>query len=273
MDNARVMPRRIQETPGVQFAEIAWDGRTIRIEYERLNAGAGGPLIVFLHEGLGSRAMWREFPRELCEAAGARGLVFSRPGYGRSTVLDPAARRTDYLHRQSREVLPAFLSAVGVDEPPILFGHSDGASIALLYAAAFPARVKGLVAVAPHIFVEDVTLKGLAHMREIYAHTGLESRLGRYHDDADSVFRGWNDIWLQPAFRDWNIERDIEPIRAPLLAVQGVDDDYGTLEQIRGIARRVPHTQLLELQQCGHSPHRDRPEALIAATVAFIGSR
>ncbi len=174
------------------------------------------------------------------------------------------------MHRQAHEVLPAFFDALGITEAPWLLGHSDGGSIALLYAARFPDAVRGLVLMAPHIFVEDVTIENIELAREAYRNTDLPAKLGRYHDDADSAFWGWNRIWLHPPFRQWNIEAEIGSIRAPVLAIQGVDDEYGTLEQIRGIARRVPDTQVLELPACGHSPHRDQPEAVIAAATAFI---
>lgn len=240
-----------------------------RIEYEWVGAGSG--VIVFLHEGLGSRAMWRDFPRRLCEAAGMRGLVYSRPGFGRSTPRRALDER--FLHEQAYDVLPAFLDAVGMGkERPWLFGHSDGGSIALLHAARFPEADAGIVVVAPHIRVEDVTLRGIREARELYATSDWKSKLARYHDDPDAVFRGWSDLWLTPGFKSWTIEREIEAIRCPVLAAQGVDDEYGTLEQIRGIGRRVPHAQLLELPG-GHSPQREHPEALIAASVEFMRSR
>jgi pimeloyl-ACP methyl ester carboxylesterase len=166
-------------------------------------------------------------------------------------------------------VLPALLRALDV-ERPWLFGHSDGGSIALLYAAAFPDALQGAIVLAPHIMVEEISVTSIAQARETYRNTELRSRLARYHDDVDSAFWGWNDIWLAPAFRDWTIEPEIASIRCPLLAIQGRDDEYGTLEQIRGIARRVPQAQLLELPDCGHSPHKDQPQAVIAASIDFL---
>ncbi|MDP1791427.1 MAG: alpha/beta hydrolase [Methylibium sp.] len=254
------------------FVEIDWRGRRVRIEHawiapERRDA----PLLVFLHEGLGSLSMWKDFPHRLCQAAGARGLVFSRPGYGRSTPRSAAETwDVDFMHRQAHEVLPALFGALRIDEPVWLFGHSDGGSIALLHAARFPASVAGVVVLAPHIFVEEMTVENIEQARHSYLTTDLPTKLGRYHDDVDSAFWGWNRIWLHPSFRPWNIEAEIEEVRCPLLAVQGLDDEYGTLEQIRGIARRVPQTQLLELPDCGHSPHRDQPEAVIAAASALL---
>lgn len=258
-----------------QFAEIDWAGQQVRIEHAWVNAERReAPLIVFLHEGLGSLAMWRDFPARLCEAAGCRGLVYSRPGYGRSTPRAASeAWAPDFMHRQALQVLPAFLQAVGVDaqtDKPWLFGHSDGGSIALLHAARWPTRVAGAIVLAPHILVEDVSIASITQAREAYRGTDLRMRLARHHDDPDSAFRGWNDIWLHPDFRAWNIERELAAITGPLLAVQGLDDEYGTLEQIRGIARRVPQTELLELPECGHSPHKDQPAALIAAVCQFM---
>jgi pimeloyl-ACP methyl ester carboxylesterase len=243
------------------------------IEYEWVSPERShAPLVVFLHEGLGSLAMWRDFPQRLCHAAGTRGLVYSRPGYGRST---PRAANEywgpDFMHRQSHEVLPALLDALQVREPIWLFGHSDGGSIALLHAAAFADRVRGAIVVAPHIMVEDVSVRSIAEALIAYEQGDLKRRLAKYHDDVDSAFYGWNDIWLHPSFRAWSIVDELATITCPLLAVQGRDDEYGTLEQIRGIARALPmKTRLLELPDCGHSPHRDQPQALIDATVAFL---
>ncbi len=263
----------------VDFAELQLPGAASRVRIEHQWIGrdrTAAPLMVFLHEGLGSVAMWRDFPQRLCDALGWRGLVYSRPGYGRST---PRGRDehwgTDFMHRQAYVVLPALLHALGVDtaqDLPWLFGHSDGGSIALLHAARFPGQVAGSVVLAPHIFVEDVSLASIGQARQAYLDTDLRQRLARYHDDPDSAFWGWNRIWLDPAFRSWNIEAELGTIRCPVLAVQGLDDEYGTLAQIRGIATRVPQTQLLELAACGHSPHKDQPEALAAAVSRFVSS-
>ena len=257
------------------FAEIDWAARPVRIEYQWVGAAdPAAPLIVFLHEGLGSLSMWKDFPQRLCAAAACRGLVYSRPGYGRSTPrAADEAWGPDFMHRQAYEVLPALLEALGIDaaaQPPWLFGHSDGASIALLHAARFPGRIAGAVVLAPHIMVEDLSLASIEQARTAYRQTDLRQRLAKYHDDPDSAFWGWNRIWLHPAFRSWSIEAELDAIRCPLLAVQGLDDEYGTVEQIRGIARRVPQTRLLELPTCGHSPQRDQPGQLIAAAADFI---
>jgi len=256
---------------GVQFAQLEWRGAPLQLEYAWVGAASSAqPVIVFLHEGLGSVSMWRGFPARLCSKHGWRGLVYSRYGYGQSSPRPEAERwQTDFMHSQAHEVLPALLQTLGVQRP-WLFGHSDGATIALLYAARF--EVAGVVAVAPHIFVEDLSIASIERARHAYASTDLRARLARHHADPDSAFRGWNDMWLDPAFRDWNIEAELDTITAPVLALQGEDDEYGTLEQIRGIGRRVPQTELLELADCGHSPQRDQPDAVIAAVGAFFRS-
>ena len=265
----------------VAFVNLDWAGRSIRIEHAWIASDqANGPLLVFLHEGLGSLAMWKEFPQQLCEAVGCQGLVYSRPGYGRSTpreldeVWDP-----DFMHRQAHEVLPALLNALGVSRPVWLLGHSDGGSIALLFAARFAQQVAGLIVLAPHWFVEDKAIASIEQARQTFEDSvtaddgGLRQRLARHHDDVDSAFWGWNRIWLDSRFRSWRIDAELGSISVPLLAVQGLDDEYGTLEQIRGLQRLLPHTQLLELADCGHSPHRDQPQALIQAAALFIQQR
>jgi len=257
------------------LVEVVQEGERVRLEYRTIAApSANAPLLVFLHEGLGSLSAWREFPDRLCAEVGLRGLVYSRAGYGGSTPRPHATRwRPDFMHVQAREVLPALLDALGVDtrtSPPWLFGHSDGASIALIYAATFPERVTGVIAAAPHLFVEDLSVRSIERARDVYRSTDLRERLARHHADVDSAFWGWNDIWLDPAFRDWNIEALLASIRCPLLAAQGYDDEYGTMAQIDRITLGAPQVQLLKLAACGHAPHRDQPEALIAATTAFI---
>ena len=254
------------------FVDIDWQGRVVRIEHQWLNAHLhDAPLVVFLHEGLGSVAMWRDYPQQLCNALGARGLVYSRPGYGQSTPRDADEHwAPNFMHRQAHEVLPALLKALHVDEAPWLFGHSDGGSIALLFATRHACA--GVMVLAPHIMVEDVSVSSIAQAKEAYENTDLRQRLARYHDDVDSAFWGWNRIWLAPEFRNWSIENELPNIRCPVLAIQGIDDEYGTLAQIRNIQHHVPHTKLLELNDCGHSPHRDQPQALTEGCVQFFKS-
>jgi pimeloyl-ACP methyl ester carboxylesterase len=274
------------------FVELAFGGRTISIEYAWITPHAHHsapashgkrpatmgtddvPLVVFLHEGLGSLAMWKDYPQRLCNAGGYRGLVFSRAGYGRSTPRAPGERwPVEFMHVQALDVLPRLLSRLGVDAGetrPWLFGHSDGGSIALIHAATYPGAVGGVIAVAPHIFVEDVSISSITAARDAYRTTNLRARLARYHDDVDSAFRGWNDIWLDPRFRSWSIEALLPRLQCPILAIQGEDDEYGTLAQVEGIRRRVPGTEIVVLRDCGHSPHRDQPAALTRAVTDFI---
>jgi pimeloyl-ACP methyl ester carboxylesterase len=252
------------------FVNIEWQGRAVRIEHQWLNTHLhDAPLMVFLHEGLGSVAMWRDYPQLLCNALGVRGLVYSRPGYGQSTPRAADEHwAPNFMHCQAHEVLPALLEALQVQEPPWLFGHSDGGSIALLYATRHACA--GLIVLAPHIMVEDVSVRSIAAVKEAYENTDLRGRLARYHVDVDSAFWGWNRIWLAHEFRSWSIEEDLSTITCPVLAVQGINDEYGTLAQIRDIQRQVPHTELLELNDSGHSPHRDQPQALTKACLHFF---
>ena len=250
-------------------ALLSWRGQPLQLEYQWVgDPASAAPVVVFLHEGLGSVSMWRDFHASFCAEHGFRGLVFSRYGYGRST-RKPAEEcwAPDFMHGQAFEVLPLLFDHLHI-ERPWLFGHSDGGSIALLYASKF--EPAGIVVVAPHILVEDVSIISIEQAREAYATTDLRARLARHHADPDSAFRGWNNVWLSPAFRAWNIEAELDSITCPVLAVQGEDDEYGTLEQIRGIARRVPTTELLVIPRCAHSPHRDQPETLSRAAGRFI---
>lgn len=247
-----------------QFVEI--DGA--RLEYVRFPATKPGlPPLILLHEGLGSVSMWRDFPARVASETGAETIVYSRRGYGRSAKR-AARHQVDYMHREARETLPALTQALGLTRP-ILVGHSDGASIALIHAASGH-DVAGLVVMAPHIIVEDQTIASIEVARDTYRTTDLGKRLGRYHDDADHAFWGWNDIWLDPAFRAWNIEVLIPEIRAPILAIQGEDDEYGTAYQVTGIRDRAAAPCTVELlPACRHSPHRDQPERTLALIAGF----
>jgi pimeloyl-ACP methyl ester carboxylesterase len=214
--------------------------------------------------------LWKRFPAEVVAATGCPALVYSRYGYGKSDKL-AGPRKVDYMHREALHVLPEILDQLGIDAP-ILIGHSDGASIALIHAAAGGRPARGLVAMAPHVFVEDVTVRSIAQAEETFRTTDLPERLGRYHDDVTSTFRGWNDIWLHPDFRRWNIEEYLEDIRCPLLLIQGQDDQYGTAAQVDAIARQVAGpVETLLLPDCAHSPHQSvQKDATLAAIAAFV---
>ena len=251
------------------LVSVPWRGTELSLEVQWVgDESSTHPVVVFLHEGLGSVSAWKSFPNEFCIAHGLRGLVYSRYGYGRS-MPKPANEMwgPGAMQAQAQEVLPALLDKLNIAKP-WLFGHSDGGSIGLLYAARFPAA--GLVVMAPHTFVEDVALKQIEVAKVAYETTDLRQRLARHHADVDSAFRGWNDMWLNPEFKAWNIEAHLNHITCPVLAVQGADDEYGTLEQIHRIAARIPQTQTLVLAHCAHSPQRDQPQALSDAAGAFI---
>ena len=242
-----------------------------RLEYVRLEGKPAAPTLVFLHEGLGSVAMWRDFPQRVVDATGHPALVYSRMGYGRSSPLT-VARRPDYMHVEAMSMLPALLDRLAI-ERPILIGHSDGASIALIHAGAHARAVRAVAVIAPHVFVEELSVISIASARRLYETGDLRQRLARYHTDVDSAFRGWNDIWLAPEFRDWNIESFLGGIECPVMLIQGSDDEYGTLAQIDATQRQIPgRVERVELAACGHSPQRDQPDATLAALARFIAA-
>jgi pimeloyl-ACP methyl ester carboxylesterase len=244
-------------------------GRSLAYEWIGETRG-GGPALVFLHEGLGSIRQWRDFPAELAAASGCRALVYDRYGYGQSEVLAEPRRTVRFMHDEGLVVLPELLSELHV-ENPLLIGHSDGASIALIHAGAGH-PVRAVVAMAPHVFIEPVCLSSIRTATETFETTDLPQKLGRYHRDARKTFYGWADVWLDPEFKGWDIRADYLPgVRAPVLAIQGHDDEYGTMAQLDEIARRVSGPcELLKLENCGHSPFRDQPDAVISSVNAFV---
>jgi pimeloyl-ACP methyl ester carboxylesterase len=223
-----------------------------------------------LHEGLGCVSMWRDFPSRLSSATRRRVLVLSRYGYGRSEPLEQP-RTPAYLHDEALVSLPELLDRLEL-HAPLLFGHSDGASIALIHAASSGRRIAGIVALAPHVKVEDISVESIRAARDKFLYGNLRARLSRHHEHVDSMFWGWNDIWLADAFRDWNIEALLPRVECPVLAIQGEQDEYGTMEQVESIARSAPHVELLRLGDCRHSPHRDQPQRTLEATRRFIAS-
>ncbi|HET8729056.1 MAG TPA: alpha/beta hydrolase [Alphaproteobacteria bacterium] len=251
--------------------ELIANGR--RLDYRWIDAArAGAPTLVFLHEGLGSVELWKDFPDRVAEATGCGTLVYSRYGYGRSDRLE-GSRGVDYMHVEALEALPAVLADRGI-ENPILIGHSDGASIALIHAGAGRWPVRALILEAPHVFVEDITVASIAEAKTVYETTDLGRRLGRYHADADNTFWGWNDIWLHPDFRAWNIEEYLPGVRCPTLLIQGEDDEYGTFAQLDAIEARVAGpVETVKLPSCKHSPHRDQPGATLDAMARFIAAQ
>jgi len=243
------------------------DGR--RLEALHIPASQPGlPAIVMLHEGLGSVTHWKDFPQQIAERTGAGILVYSRYGHGESDGLD-APRAVSYMHHEAKVVLPEILRLAAI-EKPVLLGHSDGASIAIIYAGTFPGGPTGIILEAPHVFVEDISVQSIAQAKVAYQTTDLPRKLRRYHAHADSLFRGWNDIWLDPAFREWNIESCLDAIRCPVLVLQGLDDEYGTIRQVEAIRARIPAAAGRMLENCKHAPHRDQPGVVLEQIVAFL---
>jgi pimeloyl-ACP methyl ester carboxylesterase len=245
-----------------------------RLEYKWFGAPAGrGPTIVLLHEGLGSVAMWRDFPDVLARETGLRVLAYSRWGYGRSEPITSFPHGLDYMHREAVEALPDLLRGLAIEQP-VLLGHSDGGSIALIYAArGIAPQPRGVIAIAPHVFVERISTISIARARLAYEESDLRARLAKFHDDVDSAFYGWNTTWLLPAFAHWNIEHEIERIRCPITVIQGEDDEYGTPKQLESIQRHSGgRAELVLLQNCGHSPHRDQPAATLDAIRRHIAA-
>lgn len=258
-------PPPVREGGGV--LRLAVDGAALELERHGVPAGPGS--LVFLHEGLGSLTQWRGVPAEVCERAGRPGTAYARAGHGRSQA--PRQRRgLRAMHHEAEVVLPELLARLGV-ERPVLVGHSDGASIALRRASVAPDEVAALVLLAPHVVVEDCTLAGIAAAGVAFGEGRLRRGLARHHDDVDAMFRSWHDTWLDPAFRAWDLRAGLEAIAAPVLLIQGVDDQYGTMAQLDEIAHRVRGPVVRrELAACGHSPHLDRREDTIAIIVEFL---
>jgi pimeloyl-ACP methyl ester carboxylesterase len=231
------------------------------------------PTLVFLHEGLGSVSGWRGFPRAVAEATGRAALVYSRRGYGRSEAA-PLPWPLTFMHDEARQVLPDLLAREGIDDA-VLVGHSDGASIALIYMAELCSgrAVRGVVAMAPHVVVEDVCVQAIAALRDRYADsaTDVRAKLAKHHADADATFQGWAGAWLDPEFRKWDLTALLPRVRVPVLVIQGEDDEYGTLAQVDAVCAGVAgEAERLVLPGCGHVPQRDRPEETLAAIVRFV---
>lgn len=228
------------------------------------------PTFILLHEGLGSISLWRDFPEQLAAATGGRVLTYSRPGYGQSSPAK-TPRTARYMHDEGLEILPALLDALKISQP-IIVGHSDGGSIGLIFAGSYPERLRALVTIAPHEWVEEEALTGIRQAGETWQNSDWPSRLAKHHSDASRVFHDWHDTWLSAAFRDWNILEYVDRIRCPLLALQGDRDEYATLRQVETLAERVPGCRMQILDDCGHSPHREQPAATVAAIAGFYRS-
>jgi pimeloyl-ACP methyl ester carboxylesterase len=241
------------------------------LEYRWIGPPPGdAPSIVFLHEGLGCVGMWRDFPDRMASATGCGALVYSRMGYGASNPVR-GLRSVRYMHDEALEVLPAVLEHFKL-EKVVSFGHSDGASIALIHAGVHPSSVRALILEAPHVFVEPISIEGITRITADYPTTRLRERLARHHgSNTDSMFRAWSDVWLSTEFQEWNIEEYLPAIECPVLVVQGEDDQYGTVRQVDAVVTQVrgPAESLL-LAHCGHSPHSERPDEVLEAATRFV---
>lgn len=247
------------------FLQVA--GHTLEAEH----FAGEPPVLVFLHEGLGCVARWRDFPRAVASATGRAALVYSRRGYGRSEPV-PLPRPLTFMHDEAQRVLPDLLASEGIHDV-ILIGHSDGASIALVYTGALGRGVRALVAIAPHVFVEEVCVRSIAALRADYLdpNTEVRRKLAKHHADVDNAVLGWTDVWLDPAFRAWNLTGYLPGVRVPVMVIQGEDDEYGTLAQVDSVCAGIsgPSERVI-LPVCGHVPQRDQPDATLAAVVRFV---
>lgn len=244
-----------------------------RLDVRRIDGSASLAPLVFLHEGLGSVSLWTQrgldWPLAVCQATGRAGVVYSRRGYGQSEAAPPGRHKLgpDYLHREAWDVLPALLAQLDIQQP-VLLGHSDGATIALLYASRHP--VAACIAMAPHVLVEPVATAAITAAKAAFETGGLRDRLAKHHDDVDGAFWQWNDVWLSKAFASLDIRLECQRITAPLLLVQGLNDEYGTMLQLDEIVLAAPHAQQLRLADCGHTPHRDQPQRCIESVTDFL---
>jgi pimeloyl-ACP methyl ester carboxylesterase len=228
------------------------------------------PWVMFLHDGLGCASAWRSFPDSLSDTTGCGLIVYSRWGYGASEPL-PAPWPADFLEDEATVVLPELLAAEGITRP-VLFGHSDGGTIALMYAAAVPDGVRGVISEAAHVMLEDIGIEGITRARDSFLHGDLRARLLRQHGDhAEDTILGWTGNWLRPDMRAWDIRERLRAIRCPVLVIQGRDDDFGTLEQVEAIVSHAggPAERLI-LDACGHIPHRERQREVLDAAASFI---
>lgn len=254
-----------------EHGQLLVGGKQLEIFWAEPESGIASerPVIVMLHEGLGSVALWKDFPQRLAKSTGFSVLAYSRYGHGASQILGEK-RPVSFMHHEGEVVLPELLDKLNIRKP-VLLGHSDGGSIALVFAGTYPENVRGLVLEAPHVFVEDLTVASIQQAKIAYQTTDLPRRLQRYHQHVNETFWGWNDIWLDPDFRAWNIEEYLAAVRCPVLCIQGEEDEYGTRAQLDAIKAQAPQTEIVMLPNCRHSPHRDQPDATLSSMVEFMG--
>jgi pimeloyl-ACP methyl ester carboxylesterase len=263
-------------TKGSLFIEDAYiiaAGHRLRVRkliHPNSEGGDSRPTLVFLHEGLGSIEMWHDFPAILAKTTGCDCLIYDRWGHGRSDPLD-VKRTLRYVHDEALDNLPEVLDHFDVDDA-ILIGHSDGGSIALIFAAEYPERVRGIITEAAHVFVEEITLQGIREALEVYNSTDLKQKLARYHgDNTEKIFRAWHETWLQPEFKSWDIQDCLAKITCPILVIQGVEDQYGTAAQVEAINNQVTgQSKVLLIPNCAHIPHKEAKNRVAQEMTEFI---
>ena len=248
-------------------------GRRLRVRkltHPHSDGEGSRPTLVFLHEGLGSIEMWHDFPAILAETTACDCLIYDRWGHGRSDSLD-VQRTLRYVHHEALDSLPEVLNHSNVDDA-ILIGHSDGGSIALIFAAEYPEILRGIITEAAHVFVEEITLEGIREALDIYNNTDLKQKLARYHgDNTEKIFRAWYETWLQPGFKSWDIQDCLPKIKCPVLVIQGEDDQYGTAAQVQAITKKVAgQSQPLLIPNCAHTPHREAKDRVVQEMTEFI---
>lgn len=262
------------ERPNVNTIDKIQIKSGIQLHYQWINKKDNkDPILLFLHEGLGSIPQWKDFPEQLCAQLNMQGLIYERQGYGQSTPLKEKRDET-YLERYALEELPAFIEAMNLRQELILIGHSDGGSIALIYAGKHPRKIKGIVTEAAHVFVEDITLKGINPVVDLFEKGELKAKLQRYHgEETERIFYAWSDTWHEKRFRGWNVEHYLKGIDCPVLAIQGEEDEYGTMTQVDKIVSGVKgHAQKMMIPDCGHVPHFQAKTKVMEAMTSFIQS-
>ena len=255
----------------ISFAKIE---NNIELAYQFINSNENQekPLIVFLHEGLGSIAQWKDFPLELCKKVNLEGFIYERQGYANSSALTETRDET-YLENYALEELPKLIKTLNLENRKlILFGHSDGGSIAYIYAGKYPENIVGIITEAAHVFVEDITLNGISPVVDMFENWNLKEKLARYQKEkTEQIFYAWSDTWHKKQFKNWNIEHYLSPVTCPVLAIQGIDDEYGTELQVDKIINGVSgKAQKLMIPNCGHIPHFQQREIIIEESVKFL---
>ncbi len=245
-----------------------------RLAFQWINNEFGDPakpVMVFLHEGLGCMKLWKDFPYHLCKIAGCRGLMYDRYGYGMSDKIEQP-RQNDFLYNEAASVLPELLEKLGITGKIMLFGHSDGGTISLIFSALYPEKTAAIVAESSHIFMEPVTLRGINQAINDYQHNGLREKLKKYHGEkTDSMFYSWANVWTSEETSGWSIELILPEIKAPVLAIQGEDDNYATALQTETITSSVKGpSQKLHIPECGHIPHHEKREIVLKHTAEFF---